>query len=244
MTTRPRPSAQQRTTDSLRTSILAGRWTPGDRLPPERTLSGELGVSRLTLRSSLATLASEGLVRSRQGSGIEVLDYCRTGSIDLFTWLLSLPGEGGEQIARWFEEIVGLRRLVALDTLVRAAGRAKGPDVAALETLAARQAERVGNPPLYLEGDREYQRRIIRIAGSIAVELLFNSFERVLEKHRELTLIFVGPLERHLEQYALVHQLLRSDRPEAFRALAETALDLVEAEGLRRVRDHLERRGQ
>jgi GntR family transcriptional regulator len=40
---------------------------PGDRLPPERELAGQLGVSRMTLRQALQTLERRGLVRRTVG---------------------------------------------------------------------------------------------------------------------------------------------------------------------------------
>ncbi len=43
-------------------AIADGRLKVGKRLPPERELAGELGVSRMTLRHALATLESRGLV--------------------------------------------------------------------------------------------------------------------------------------------------------------------------------------
>lgn len=42
---------------------------PGDRLPPERTLAAQLGVSRNSLRQALATLADAGVVTVVHGSG-------------------------------------------------------------------------------------------------------------------------------------------------------------------------------
>lgn len=48
--------------------------SPGDTLPPERSLSEELGVSRMTLRRVLDDLARAGLVIRRQGSGTFVAD--------------------------------------------------------------------------------------------------------------------------------------------------------------------------
>jgi GntR family transcriptional regulator len=49
--------------------IAAGTLTPGDRLPAERTLCSELGVSRATVRRALAELAEDGLVESSIGRG-------------------------------------------------------------------------------------------------------------------------------------------------------------------------------
>lgn len=49
--------------------IEAGELRPGDRLPPERELSKQLDVNRLTLRQALGVLKDRGLIVQRQGSG-------------------------------------------------------------------------------------------------------------------------------------------------------------------------------
>lgn len=49
--------------------IESGELKPGDRLPPERELSRQLGVNRLTLRQALGVLKDRGLIVQRQGSG-------------------------------------------------------------------------------------------------------------------------------------------------------------------------------
>jgi DNA-binding FadR family transcriptional regulator len=221
--------------DGLRERILAGEWAREGRLPAERALAEALGVSRLTLRAALVQLSAEGLVRSRHGSGIEVLDPRRSASLDLFGWLLGSAENEGEQTFELFAEIVRLRRLVAVDTVLRAAERADEEHLVELEALAAAQARRFDDADAYLAGDEEIQRRVIRIAGGTAVELLFNSLQRVLAEHRELTLCFMGPLAEHHETYAALHAVLRHPRPDELRALAETAQDMIETQGLERV---------
>lgn len=54
---------------------------PGQRLPGERELAARLDISRPRLRSILATLASEGLVRRRHGSGTYVIGAQETGAL-------------------------------------------------------------------------------------------------------------------------------------------------------------------
>jgi len=48
-------------------AIADGRLAPGDRLPPERELAAEHGVSRMTVRQALQTLESRGLLRRSIG---------------------------------------------------------------------------------------------------------------------------------------------------------------------------------
>lgn len=53
--------------------ILSGRFRVGDRLPSERELASQLGVSRPTVRQALGLLSSHGLVETRTGSGTFVV---------------------------------------------------------------------------------------------------------------------------------------------------------------------------
>jgi GntR family transcriptional regulator, transcriptional repressor for pyruvate dehydrogenase complex len=63
-------------TERLRHAIHIGTYLPGDKLPPERALAQQLGVSRMTVREAIRVLRTEGYVSSRRGStgGITVLD--------------------------------------------------------------------------------------------------------------------------------------------------------------------------
>ncbi|ASP32143.1 GntR family transcriptional regulator [Labrenzia sp. VG12] len=55
--------------------IAAGRLIDGERLPPERDMAEELGISIGTLRKALADLTEKGLLERIQGSG----NYIRQG---------------------------------------------------------------------------------------------------------------------------------------------------------------------
>ena len=68
--------AHQVVIERLRHAIHLGTYLPGQKLPPERTLAQQLGVSRVTVREAIRALRAEGYVSSRRGSagGITVLD--------------------------------------------------------------------------------------------------------------------------------------------------------------------------
>ena len=57
---------------AIATAIHDGRYGPGDRLPSERELADDFGVSRPTIRDAMIALEFQGLVEARQGSGVYV----------------------------------------------------------------------------------------------------------------------------------------------------------------------------
>ena len=81
--------------------IASGEFAVGARLPSERELAAELGVSRPSLREALIALELEGLVEVRVGAGIWV-----TASSDLSTAKPVHEGEGPFELlhARWLVE--------------------------------------------------------------------------------------------------------------------------------------------
>ncbi len=55
--------------ERLQGMILEGTLKPGERLPAERVLAEQFGVSRPSLREAIQKLAAKGLLVSRQGGG-------------------------------------------------------------------------------------------------------------------------------------------------------------------------------
>jgi len=86
-TTEPRRLYQQ-VADQIRTLIQAGQFPAGARLPAERELAQQLGVSRPSLREALIALEIEGSVEIRMGSGIYV-----TAEPDRRQWQTGSMGE-------------------------------------------------------------------------------------------------------------------------------------------------------
>src|SRR6266705_816857 len=66
--------------DQLRRAIHNGSFVPGDKFPPERELSKQLGVSRASVREAIRVLEGEGYVETRRGAsgGMIVLDRAQT----------------------------------------------------------------------------------------------------------------------------------------------------------------------
>jgi GntR family transcriptional repressor for pyruvate dehydrogenase complex len=67
-------SRSQHIVDKFRKAIADGTLQIGDKLPPERDLCVQLGVSRTALREALQILQAYGLVKPTQGGGTHVTD--------------------------------------------------------------------------------------------------------------------------------------------------------------------------
>src|SRR5688500_841337 len=68
----PGTTLDQRVAASITEAIEAGRWSPGTRLPGERDLAEEYGVSRPTIREAMIALEMKGWIEARHGSGLYV----------------------------------------------------------------------------------------------------------------------------------------------------------------------------
>ncbi len=74
--------------DTLRGQILDGTLPAGSRLPGERLLSEQLGISRTALRDALQTLEATGFVEVRGGRGRYVAEAPEAhGSVAAMGWL-------------------------------------------------------------------------------------------------------------------------------------------------------------
>ena len=166
--------------DQIRGLIKSGEFPAGSRLPPERDLAKQLGVSRPSVREALIALEVEGLVEVRIGSGIYVLAPGGAGDVPA----------ANEAAAGPFE-LLRARYVIESECAALAAKSAKKAQVAAIESALdeMERERRDGRQPL--AGDRLFHMRIAEATGNGAlvhvVKMLWD--ERV------------GPLYQQLEHH-------------------------------------------
>jgi GntR family transcriptional regulator, transcriptional repressor for pyruvate dehydrogenase complex len=120
------PTTFEETVERLGTAIRLGLLPPATRLPPERELAEELGISRSTLRQALTTLVQSGHLVSRRGrsGGTFVADE------PPLTRESADPPLGDEARA-----VLDYRVVVETGAMVLAAERAQEDDLARLHRL-------------------------------------------------------------------------------------------------------------
>jgi GntR family transcriptional repressor for pyruvate dehydrogenase complex len=107
--------------EQLETMILEGTLQPGQKLPPERLLAEQFGVSRPSLREAIHRLASRGLLTSRQGGGTFVTATLGTSFSDPLIPLLEKRPEAHRDLLEY-------RRTLETDCAYYAALRATEVD--------------------------------------------------------------------------------------------------------------------
>jgi DNA-binding FadR family transcriptional regulator len=105
-------STFEETVDRLGTAIRIGLLEPGARLPPERELAEQLGISRSTLRQALTTLVQSGHLVSLRG---------RSGG----TFVSAAPplSEGGRRLPSDWKEVLDQRVAIECGAALLAAER-------------------------------------------------------------------------------------------------------------------------
>lgn len=207
-----RKRAVEEAADRIRDGILVGRYRAGDHLPGERELSQRLGVSRLTLRSALARLEAEGLVRAMHGAGNLVLDYRESGTIDLLGYLARLSLEGRVVPVDVLGDLLELRRAIAVEALGLAAERCTDAELEAMREHVRAQHALLDQPRAFMEADLAFARLVVRATHNIAFELVFNTVQKTIMSNSALEIAYWANAPQTLRVYErLLRRMGRRD---------------------------------
>ena len=133
--------ASQDIVQQIKSHIFAGKLAPGDRLPTEKELAEQFGLSRITVRDALRVLESQGLISIKVGSGggAFVANPANQSANELVTNLLRLQRATSQ-------ELVEARIVIETSLVTFAAERATPDDLAAMQQAinSARAARTAG----------------------------------------------------------------------------------------------------
>jgi len=175
--------------DQIRELIRAGEFVAGARLPPERDLAKQLGVSRPSVREALIALEVEGLVEVRIGSGIYVLGPGvkpdgeePNGGGPVRTEVHALAGPF---------ELMRARYTIESECAALAAKSASKSQIAAVEEALEQMQREFEHEKQPLAGDRLFHLRVAEATGNGALVAVV----KMLWEER------MGPLYKRLEHH-------------------------------------------
>jgi GntR family transcriptional regulator, transcriptional repressor for pyruvate dehydrogenase complex len=173
--------------DQIRSAILAGEYTPGDKLPTERELAEMFSVSRPSVREALNVLSTAGLIVSHQGGGTVVLSLLETADPNPFSELIRIEKERAL-------DVIEVRKGIESWTAYYAAQRALPEDIRRLEDVVSAMRHKLGELVSSEELDVEFHISVSRATHNFVwlhlMQTLYNgmkSFQHLVWRSVNLT---------------------------------------------------------
>jgi GntR family transcriptional regulator, transcriptional repressor for pyruvate dehydrogenase complex len=214
----------QRVLAHVESELAAGRLTLGDRLPGERVLAGQLGISRPSVREAIRALEVLGVVRTATGSGPEagavIVADAAAGlgaTLRLHVATSSVP----------VGDVVALRLLLEGWAVREAARR---PDDAVLDEAAALldRMDAEPDPDRFLDLDGDFHAGLVGLAGNVLVTAVMTSLRGAVRS-------YVGAGADRVPDWAATAARLRAEHRRILQAVRAGRPDDAERE----VRAHI-----
>ena len=148
--------------DQISQSILKGDYKPGHKLPPEREIATQLGVSRTVVREALRSLEIMGLVESMIGGGTYVKEYTAEHVLDPIASYFS----SDDCLA---DEIIETRLILEPEMVKLAAVRATEEDIAVMEKAIVQMEEELVSGLSGINGDTAFHFALASAAHNSAM---------------------------------------------------------------------------
>lgn len=229
--------------------IVGGEWSPGDAIPREANLSGELGVSRSILREAFRILGAKGLIRSRTSDGTRVLPRAewRLLDPDVMDWRIR-AGDTRDLLLELLRVRAvlepGVVREATLACSIEARARILGAWDAKVAVYEREDQDLAERRRRFIETDLEFHRAFLTAVESPLLSQLFNVIEAALTllfdlqmRARGYETEMIGMEDGHRHHAEVIDAWAEGDAAraeEAMRRLISRAMEDAEA-GLAKV---------
>jgi GntR family transcriptional repressor for pyruvate dehydrogenase complex len=203
--------------------IKSQELRPGDRLPPERALANQLGVSRTALRAGLRSLISMGLLKSRQGAGTFLADGPPSLDSEPLKLLAALQGFT-------FDHMFEARGILEVSAAELAAMRATSDQMATLADELTEMHTALNDPHRYLIHDIRFHRAVAAASGNPTLATLVEMVSGAMYERRRQTIERAHDFSESLEMHRRIYRAIRGrNGEEASQAMREHILRAQQA---------------
>jgi GntR family transcriptional repressor for pyruvate dehydrogenase complex len=217
----------------LQQEILSGQIAPGTRLPTERDLAAQFGVSRASIREALSVLQSRGLIESRQGDGTIVSPSVDAG--------LLVPLS--EQLARSRAAIMNpleVRYMFEPQTAYLAAERATDAEIAVMAETLRMQEGIVAMGGTGIDEDTAFHFAIARASHNDLVVTIIGHINTSLRETREWSLRARSGAEASIRHHHNILAAIARHDPQAAQAAMAAHVEDVQVMALRWLQERAE----
>ncbi len=214
----------QRVEQELERLILESRLGPGDRLPSERELASQFGVSRTVVREAVRALAAKHLVDVAVGRGTVVRAPTPESAGESMRLLLMMQaGDAG------VDKVSEVRHTIENEIAYLAAARRTDADLLDLEKILDEMREHVDAPEVYINSDVEFHAVLARATQNELFVIVLDSLVEIMIEVRLLTLRVPGIARLALHYHERILEAVRAGDPDAARAIMDEHMDQATA---------------
>ena len=196
--------------DEIQTRILSGLLKPGDRLPPERELAEELGISRGSVNQGILDLERMGFLRVVPRKGTFVADYIKNATPLTIAAIMNYDSTMYD--AELFRGFMDFRILVERECVRLACLHMDDASRQMLDELTERIYAAEGEG--LTEALYRFHYSVTQLSGNPAYTIVFQSFELVLRNMIEAHYSDRRELEKCLPLYGRLADAMRNGNAE------------------------------
>jgi len=204
----------ERVVNQLEELIIGKHLEPGTKLPPERELADQLGVSRTALREAMHILTTKGLLESRHGVGTMVRQITVEQVAEPLHMLLR-SHTGGNNIS--FGQLHQVRTILEVEIAALAAEQATEADIARLrQNLAQMEIAQADLATLALH-DADFHRSLVAMTRNPLLEILLDSIRDLLSDYIKTVTPYLDARQDVLPPHYAVVEAIAAKDPERAR---------------------------
>jgi GntR family transcriptional repressor for pyruvate dehydrogenase complex len=207
--------------EQIRLQIVNGDIRPGDRLPPERTLSELIGVHRNSIREALKILEYMGIIESKPGAGTILSDIGK----DILKERVSNITKFSPR--SFLIELIELREALEPHMAALAAERATEEDINAMEAAIDDLKSEVSHGQIISSADERLHLAIARATHNATFLRLTEPVMALLSQFRERSQRIPGRRADVLGEHERIFLAIRDRNPKAARSAMKSHLSQI-----------------
>ncbi len=208
-----------RVVNEIQELIVSGRLDPGTKLPPERELAEEIGVSRTVIREAVHILVTKGLLETRQGVGTIVRQVTRDQLVEPLSLLLQ-TSDGGISV----EHLHQVRCILEIEIAGLAALQATEEDVEELRRIVTEMEMRLAQDDLeaFAARDADFHQALAKTTRNPLLVVLLDSIRDLMQEVRLLVTRHPGlPQQVMPDHRKILERVIAKDPAGARQAMQE-----------------------
>ncbi len=199
-------------------AVSSGRFKPGSKIPSEKQLVQEFGVSRTTLREAFKRLEMAGTLHIRQGDGTYIIDNEATVSDNIIDEAnFTLSDEAQEQISRVFSigqytlsSYVEARELIEANVIELAIERATEEDLERLRVNLAAQKTALNNPEVFYQLDCAFHYYLVAMTQNKLLTKFWTQLLPMMRKQVGIASAMMGVSANAYDYHCMIYEAIKS----------------------------------